>query len=170
MKEKTYNQFVKNLIPSEDKKVVWLFFLTFSRFEYALKRTPPFARIGRSKNAEADWDKFAKDCNDSFCPTSDCDLQLAYDFFCSNPPKKQILIGDKLGFEDAPPKLNGLSLQELLCMVRRVRNNLFHGGKFPMRYVEDPARNPALIKHALTILKACLSFNPHVEEKFFGDV
>src|SRR3546814_18633912 len=44
----------------------------------------------------------------------------------------------------------------VLTYVRRVRNNLFHGGKFNGRWFE-PQRSEQLLKHSLTILRACLA-------------
>ena len=44
----------------------------------------------------------------------------------------------------------------LLLMVRTVRNNLFHGGKFPLIPVSEPSRDSTLLHHSITILAACL--------------
>jgi len=53
----------------------------------------------------------------------------------------------------------------VLQYVRRVRNNLFHGGKFNGRWFE-PERSAELLIHCLTILNACLEVSPEVGEAY----
>jgi len=54
----------------------------------------------------------------------------------------------------------------LLGCIRIVRNNLFHGGKFPLAPVQEPARNPLLLHHALVIIYACLPLDAEVNAYF----
>jgi hypothetical protein len=70
------------------------------------------------------------------------------------------------GFGQLPPCEDKPLLCWLTDMVCTVRNNLFHGGKFPFARIKDPARDPDLLKHSLTILEACLELNPKVKGKF----
>jgi len=47
-------------------------------------------------------------------------------------------------------------------MVRRVRNNLFHGGKF----LPGGDRDQVLVQYALAVLRACLPLNADVETAY----
>jgi hypothetical protein len=154
----------QNLPPEGSKHSIWLFFLAFSRFEYALKRSG-FVR-GSSERVEADWDGFASEHRYALDPDSDPGLRAAVNYFEAHPPKKQILRGKRLSWGDSAPRGNEPLLCWLIQMLRRVRNNLFHGGKFPSHPIEDPARDPLLIDHSLMILKACLALNREVERHF----
>jgi hypothetical protein len=49
-------------------------------------------------------------------------------------------------------------------MIAVVRNNLFHGGKFP--WPVDPARNAKLIRHALVLLDAMVDLDDRVKHYF----
>lgn len=130
------------------------FFLTFARFEYALKRSG--FTIGDKTQVSADWDRFARELAQSDGPT------LAPVFTCSeylknNPPRKQVL-NDHNQLAWIHPARTLTDLQNLLLDVRTVRNNAFHGGKFPIPAgpVDEPLRDRKLIEDCLAVLKACL--------------
>ena len=129
-----------------DRDLVFKFFTIFCMFEYALKQ-------GKYKNksgdAKADWNKFARDVHKKFDPNSDPDLIKAVKYFLSTPPKKQVIEDGQVVFQDCPAAKN-TNTEDLSVYIRRVRNNLFHGGKF--RY--DRPRDTNLIQYALTILEA----------------
>jgi hypothetical protein len=149
-----------------DRNLVAEFSIVFSRFEYALKRTPPYA-AGDEKGVKADWDKFAKDHDALFAQDTDKELKVAVGYLQSHPPEKQILRDNKLGWQhvcqqDVPP------LQNLLLSVRRIRNNLFHGGKFPIPDgpVHEPGRDTALLQSCKTVLLKSLGLNDEVRRHF----
>jgi hypothetical protein len=48
-------------------------------------------------------------------------------------------------------------IEEILIDVRTVRNNVFHGGKFPSAEIEEPLRNEKLIGDCLSVLHALLA-------------
>ncbi len=54
----------------------------------------------------------------------------------------------------------------LLGVVRTVRNNLFHGGKFPLLLVTEPSRDSDLITNGLAILKGSLALDANIQGKF----
>jgi hypothetical protein len=58
--------------------------------------------------------------------------------------------------------------QFTIACVRTVRNNLFHGGKFPMPVgpVDDVAHNTELVSSSLRVLRACLRFDSDVRASF----
>lgn len=146
-----------------NKKLVYEFFYTFSRFEFALKSVK-FLKQDNG-NAEASWDKFAKSIDKDIKDISkyDSEFKKSVEYFSNNPPAKQIVSDSVLDFKKSKKPEN---FEELLKLVRIVRNNLFHGGKFPSGPISDAARNDNLIKHSLTILKTCLEFNQSVKNKF----
>jgi hypothetical protein len=51
-------------------------------------------------------------------------------------------------------------------MVRCVRNNLFHGGKFNIEVLEDTARTEKLLSSSLTVLAACLDIAPQQQAAY----
>jgi hypothetical protein len=53
-------------------------------------------------------------------------------------------------------------MEHALLLVRRVRNNLFHGGKFSDEVHSGRARNELLLRHSLAILHRCLDLSPSV--------
>jgi hypothetical protein len=141
-----------------DRDLVFKFFTVFSLFEYALKNTQ-YKRMNGGK-VEATWDEFVTDINAHFSPTPGSDLALAKDYFLNSPPEKQIIdTNNQLTFEPNVVRPAGLSdIVWLSRLIRRVRNNLFHGGKF--RY--DRPRDPDLIKYSLIILESWAQLHPDV--------
>jgi len=145
-------------------ELAWEFLGVFARSEYALKAAG-FAR-GDDKRVDADWDAFAKEIANSFDPSKSQDVRTAVDYLLTKPPQKLVLKNKKLEFSDAPPDINERETQRVLLMVRRVRNNLFHGGKFLPVPAGDPDRDKLLIQHSLTVLRACIPLYDHVAEAY----
>ena len=137
------------------------FFFLFARYEYALKTSGRFNR--RRQNAEADWSFFATELDSLFDKNSSKELRSAVDYFLAHPPKKQIIAVNNLQWDNTPPNAKS-ELDLLFAYIRRVRNNLFHGGKFKGRFFADPERSEDLIQHGTTILNHCLSLAPDVKE------
>ena len=132
-------------------------FQTFARFEYALKVTG-FV----SANASADWTKFANEpsVKDLFIDAN-IELQAAREYLAMQPPKKQINLDGRLSWGEELSNSTADSKQ-ILEHVRRVRNNLFHGGK----ETSQSERDKLLLRHSLTILKECLKANPKLNDAF----
>ncbi|CAA6604569.1 hypothetical protein MTBLM1_30162 [Rhodospirillaceae bacterium LM-1] len=140
------------------------FFYWFSRFEYVLKKegyTKP-----DQENAEPDRDSFAKKGltkkffdNIKDKPTADILFKKA--------PRKQIVLSDgKLGWcpkePDFPTRPD--SIQTLFVYIRRIRNNLFHGGKVPGGL---DVRDKELINAAQYVLEQALENAPkEVQDAF----
>ena len=141
-------------------------FLTFARFEYALKAAG-FCERRRDDRASADWTTFAQSVSDLLNNPPAPDLQEAIKYIVDEPPKKQIIRDGTLGWRDGlPPTQPGNQADLVLVLVRRVRNNLFHGGKFSHHWF-DPERSELLLKHSLTILLGCLAASPEVHAAFY---
>lgn len=144
------------------KELLIEFFVVFSRFEYALKR----ARYCKSNNAAMpDWDRFACECKE--LKSADVlRLKEVGSYLIEFPPRQQIFIDNCLSF--APITfVDGTHLVEkLIRYVKTVRNNLFHGGKYPGEYVEEPGRNPELLKSSIATLLCFLNTHEKLHELF----
>jgi hypothetical protein len=149
----------------EDKDLIFRFFAVFSRFEYALKRR---GFLKKKEQAEADWDSYAEQLRGQFATVKALVLKTACDYLTSKPPKKQIVNGNSLEWK-ATVRGNNESIESyVLRLVRMVRNNLFHGGKYPYPVgpMSDPGRDRRLIESALAVLEACLRLSPNVRQAF----
>ena len=130
-------------------------FRDFARTEYALKEAG-FVKRGREQAAEADWEEFARQFGDELW--SDPLIEKAAQFMAENPPKKQIFQDGQLCWGAGEKAFNGATL--LRC-VRRVRNNLCHGGK-----ERRTDRDELLMQHSLEILASCLRACPKLKAAF----
>lgn len=136
-------------------------FRTFARFEYALKA----AGFHRGEGAaEPNWRSFAETIPGVFENPGDANLAAAVDYILTHPPKKQVVAGGVLAWSDEAPN-SDLHSDRVLIYVRRVRNNLFHGGKFNGRWFE-PERSEQLLRHCLTIMGASLEASEPVRIAF----
>jgi hypothetical protein len=147
-----------------DRELLLEFFLVFSRVEYALKASGYFKRHQpvppRWPNAEPDWDRFAVSLRASFNPNATDDLRRACEYLFDSPPNQQIILHDAVAWETPVRPHNETDIEFLLRMVRCVRNNLFHGGKYNIGVHEDVQRTERLLRSSLTILAACLDLAP----------
>jgi len=118
------------------------FIYTFMRFEYTLKGSHYFV-IG-----SVDWVRFANTISLIFDKNKTTILQESVDFLLSDSPKKQIIDDGNLVF--SPSAVNyPHDAQNLDVYIRRVRNNLFHGGKF--KEESDSVRDLKLINASLIV-------------------
>ena len=100
------------------KDLVFNFFISFARFEFALK-TAGFSK-GNGKRVSPDWDVFAKAIATSFDKKTNKKLEEAVDYYMLNPPWKQVLIDGGMAWDSSMPN-NGLSeIEKVLLLVRRV--------------------------------------------------
>lgn len=138
-------------------------FHVFSRTEYALKAAGYNNGDGA---AEANWKSFALAVEGLIANPTTSHLQGAINFFLSAPPKKQVIINGTIQWAVSEPATNSQA-DKLLIYVRRVRNNLFHGGKFNGHWFA-PDRSEPLLRHSLSILTACVDSVPEVREAYHG--
>ena len=155
---------VKNMSWDDPKlhELACEFFRLFSRFEYALKANGFL--IPNRRNAEADWSRFAIEIHDAFDNPENEELRNAIKFILSEPPKKQINTDGVVEWDETPPDANNQT-DLLLQYVRRLRNNLFHGGKFNGRWFK-PERSGPLIDSGIKIMNACLQVSPNVNAAY----
>jgi hypothetical protein len=107
---------------------------------------------------------FAQSVSDLFDDPAGEAFAEAVGYILMYPPRKQVIWDGRLVWSDAAPNTN-IRSDLVLQYVRRVRNNLFHGGKFNGRWF-DPERSAQLLRHCLTILHACLEASPAVGEAY----
>ena len=143
------------------EQIAFQFFSVFSRMEYALKKSGTYLK-GDNKKAEPDWGKFALHINEKFQRRSDS-ISEAIMFYNQAPPKKQIVVDDVLSWSETLPS-GRTDTETILLLVKRVRNNLFHGGKFNSR--DHRYRDKTLLSHGLQILTICIDCSSDVREHF----
>ncbi len=136
------------------------FLAVFARFEYALKASG-FVK-GNHKRVEADWDTFAKKIARQFRRDATAKLNSAVSYLLTHPPRKQVIVNKRLSWRDSPPDARLSESEQVLLMVRRVRNNLFHGAKFLSPENGRRARDRLLVAHSLVVLKAFVALNREV--------
>lgn len=138
------------------------FFRLFSRFEYALKANGYL--VPNKRSAESDWTRFATDINEAFEQLDDEEIIKAKEFIQAEPPKKQINNNGQLEWDASQPdSANNTDL--MLLYVRRVRNNLFHGGKFNGKWFA-PERSGHLMDASVKILRGCLKISSDVKKAY----
>ncbi|MXN92849.1 hypothetical protein GR160_16600 [Flavobacterium sp. Sd200] len=154
----------------KDAKLVFDFFIVFSRFEYSLKRSG-FV-ISPRGHAEPDWGKFIKSVENQFnyCLSQKTDLLEAAKYIENAPPKQQIVAGNELEWKDTSFNSRFSFAKNLSFFIRIIRNNLFHGGKFPGRFEKDVARDHQLLTNALIILNCWIELNPDVCTNFMSKI
>jgi len=133
------------------KELTVEFLGTFARFEYALKRAGYVK--GDEKHVWADWDGFGHKLA-SLDPAILAPVLKCCHYLRDHPPKKQVMRGGQLEWAVRTPA--GSAIEDILLSTRTVRNNVFHGGKFPDGPVAEPLRDEQLIRDCLAALKAIL--------------
>ena len=159
---------IEKIAKDGDRKRAVVFFLFFARFEYALKQARFVRRNGN--RAEADWTRYAEHCAPLLDNNIQPRFQRAVEYLRNNPPKKQIVSGSRLEWTD--DSLSGAwDVDRLLTLVRRVRNNLFHGGKSLVGHPEEAiSRDAKLLNAALAVLEACLDWDSNLRSLFLEEL
>lgn len=155
----TWHELLKAVeLPPDHRQLVCCFLLVFSRFEFALKRLGYIRQQGDL--LLVDWRRFARET------TGPRDIDAVVQILIMRPPARQRLSDGGLDwvFEE-PPAADVVGVEWLLEMVYRVRNNLFHGGKWP----PDPARDKGLLEASLAVLGECLHLRSDLRPLYFGE-
>ena len=148
-----------------DHDLLLEFFLTFARFEFALKDVGFVT--GDHREAKPDWNSFGRSL-DLAEARREPGFAAAYEYLSLQPPARQVLVAGGLAWDTAVPFSTPARMDQVLQLVRRIRNNLFHGGKFNDEMHSGPERNRLLPQHALAILRRCRELSPAVARSF-GD-
>jgi hypothetical protein len=147
----------------DDAVLIFDFFIVFSRFEFALKRAGYFR--GDDNNVIPDWDLFSNTFSNIYDNAASPDFQEACEYYTEHPPQKQVVQDGKIIWKKNEQGSGESELHWILRSIRIVRNNLFHGGKFPF----DIVRDTNLLYYGLVILQECLKFDRNLERTFTFD-
>ncbi|MFP3995143.1 MULTISPECIES: hypothetical protein [Pseudomonas] len=145
------------------------FFIVFSRFECALKRSADYAAPGGNVKVHANWDAFASDLGTGFF--EEVLAQGLAPELVHRPPKLQVLLphGGGLGWRDTAAVTNSV---ELFLAIRRARNNLVHGAKYrdqatgQVDLIEGSERDERLLDQALAVLGLALERHAEIQRYF----
>ncbi|MCH7274378.1 hypothetical protein MMZ06_31600 [Burkholderia gladioli] len=146
-------------MPVQDT-LTYAFFGVFMRFEYALKEHG-FAR-GGAREVSADWEGYSDAIDQDLRDIEDEGFLSAVEYLLVAPPRKQVLINGALDWKDSPPDKRLTKARQVLLMVRRVRNNLFHGAKIWIPDGDGLERNARLVQSSLIVLVGCAPLHPRV--------
>lgn len=137
-----------------ERELVQEFFAAFAAAEFELKMRG-FVRRG-SEDAHADWDRFADSIRQRFRVDRPPTLAKAWRTLTAKPPRKQAVRAGGLAWKESPRPAGTSDAAWGLQLVRRVRNNLFHGAKFMLGGSEQFVRDRDLVSAALLVLEAAL--------------
>ncbi len=166
---KVFLEQMKQQIETEGVNLIYEFFVTFSRFEFALKASG-FAK-GDVTRVKPDWDKFTSIIEENFeNAIKTKTVSRAIEYLTNHPPKRQNYANGVLGWKAIDQHTDGSIVFHLSSSIRTIRNNLFHGGKFNGIYEKDTSRNYLLLKHSIAVLDFWLEFNNSVKVKFLEQI
>lgn len=168
MTSKRFIETLNKTITVEGQTLMTEFFITFSRFECALKASN-FAN-GNQDRVTANWDTFVASIADAFDENKTANLKAAVDYIIQNPPRVQSLDNGQLSWRDRNFQANEPLINKLGLSIRDVRNNLFHGGKFNGNYQADVSRNFILLKNSITILNEWLELSAGVKQNYLEPI
>lgn len=148
-------------IRGEVADLIFEFFTVYSRFEFALKQIG-YRRIAGDGHIEPAWRWFAATNQDKFNPDKSPELRQACNYFLSFPPKIQVVENDQLSWKRNQRRENESDAAWVIRSIGIVRNNLFHGGKFPW----DQVRDVSLLSYGLVILYEYLELDQRLRDIF----
>ena len=94
-------------------------------------------------------------------------IKSSIDYFVEHPVRKQVVSdSNQLKFQDTIYDPSKDRFIWSLMMIKKARNNFFHGGKYIDLVVEDEIRNKTLILHSMKVLNECLELNNDVTYYF----
>jgi hypothetical protein len=148
-------------IPSEIAELIFEFFIVFSRFEFTLKKVGHLSTGSRDR-VSPNWDTFCNKYQAKFNKDKTPLLTEAVNYYLSKPTKIQAHREGKFEWLDNTKSLNESEFAWLIRSIKYTRNNLFHGGKFPI----SPVRDKKLLYYGLVILYACLELDEELFRVF----
>jgi hypothetical protein len=132
----------------------------YTRLEFTLKELG-WSRPGRNDAVEVKWDSFTNNVLGKGFLTHVAKTGIGATLL-NKPPSVQVITGETLDWRSCE---RPVSVQDLIGAVRRVRNNLAHGGKGGS---PDRERDAQLISEALAVLVLAVGWNDLVETVFLG--
>jgi len=130
------------------------FLAMFSRLEYALKVTR--FRMSGDGEAKADWAAFAADVAPMFDPKADASLSEAFTYLTNQPLRFLGVQSGALGWYEFKLPTNSSDADQVIRVIKQVRHNLFHGGKFAPDSHASKDRDTKLLTFGLIVLESML--------------
>lgn len=149
-----------------DTSLVAEFFGVFARFEYAMKASQYF-KADRWGNAAPDWLVLKANLGPALTESMLAEPNDLIAYLLREPPLVQ-------KYSDHGPVFREVELDgqddgaRALEAAKRVRNNLFHGGKHTPH--SPPERDTKLIKAALLVLDRCLEADANLASEFEAQI
>lgn len=140
----------------------------FARCEYALKCSG-YAQ-GNANEVMASWDRYSSDIDWHFQRVKDVPFKEAVTFLLTEPPRKQVLQDGRLCWKESRPNPRQRKSLQTLLMVRRVRNNLFHGAKVWSPEYANRQRDIRLLQSGLIVLRHSIRLKEEVHMAFLYGV
>ena len=139
-----------------DNELAYNFFVVFSWFEHILKGR---GYVRDQGYVQINWIRFGEENNKHFDPNKTPALKSAVDYLTTYPPGSQNFDeNDTIVWGETD--IRGQSqLAQILSIVTTVRNNFFHGGKFPV----FRERDADLMRCCLVILDECVKFHADIQ-------
>lgn len=137
-----------------DTLLIYEFFSVYSRFEFVLKKIGMY-QVRRGQWVYPDSQMFAREIEGDLDFESTPEMNTAIKYYLNSPPMIEIDQKGKVAWMENMQRSNESKLQWIFRSIGIVRNNLFHGGKFPW----DAVRDRKLLDYGLTIIFASLELN-----------
>lgn len=135
-----------------DRELVFRFFACFSLLEYAIKKAyPPSSAQDGTRINKVDWTGFINAIDSKPAGTDSPELQRAHEYLKVYKPKGQVYKDKGQGLQPDWDDRSNTENGNLLISrhIRKVRDNLFHGGKTGYEYPRDTL----LLTYSLMILE-----------------
>ena len=143
-----------------DRELAFEFFWQFSAFECALKRA---GYLRKDKEyADADWEAFGAKLSGKFGEIQDQTFTAALEFLELAPPRRQVVRDGRLGWKVLSRSPEDTRETWAIRLVKTIRNNLFHGGKYPDGPIEEVGRDAQLLRAARAVLEVCSELEKEV--------
>lgn len=137
----------KEDISAELTDLAFDFFYWFSRFEFCLKENGYLVRDQPGAVAEPDWRSFAKSKSRDYSVSDEAKKLL------EAAPKRQVVLANRgLGWRPVDIRSDTSELEKVVCFLKTVRNNLFHGGTHGAYGWDDPDRTQSLLSTSKAVL------------------
>ena len=140
------------------------FLAVFSRLEFALKVTN-FRQPGEGE-AKANWISFANEIAGAFIPNRTPEIANAFAYVAGQPLRRFAVENGVLGWYPFNVPHGISDAERVVRVVRQIRNNLFHGGKFAHDPHANGGRDTRLLEASLVLLRDLRRLAPQVEEAY----
>lgn len=145
-----------------DAALVCEFFGVFARFEYAMKATS-YCAGDRFGNALPDWRELKEKLGQLVSEVETDQVVAAIAYLLEEPPQVQMCVDGRPEFIERELEGENSGAQAIEA-AKRVRNNLFHGGKHTPH--SAPERDTSLIQASLAVIGACLAIDETLNTEF----